>query len=417
MIKRIIIISILVIYTLLIFLPPVVHGYIYPNNGDDSGFHVEYFERLANGTDNSLQYLGQKIIGYPLNFISSLTNVEVITLFTWFNFIVLWLIGISYFIVLTKLINYKVGLVSIPIVMFITPSTLNLFDNGSIYDLITVGVMFPFFMYCLVKLYVSRKWIWSLPVVLFVGLLLIVHTMGVFGGKGAGNIIPNISDFFLIYVGYSMIILVIVICFHFLYNSKWMMTKELKGLLVASFVVIIALTILIFSGLIGWSMRLSTELAIILPLFISAVVGLLFLRNNKITVLVISLFAVVLAIPNIISYSGYNNAIKPLDKEAIAYVNSLDGKYYSCSPQVAPWIYGHYLNKTYKEGALPYIVRNEPMSPRTNPDAKDYWWDNGAMGYPRTYQKLAYYENEEIKKFDDNELEIYVVFKGVDNAE
>lgn len=409
--KKLIIFLVLFIFTLIIFLPPVIHGYIYPNGGDDSGFHIEYFERLANGADTSLQYLGQKIIGYPLNFISDFTHISIASLFMWFNFITLWLIGISYFVVLTLLINYKVGLLSIPMVLFITPSTLNLFDNGSIYDLITVGIVFPFLILSVVRFYTSHKLYWLIPLVVCAGLFFAVHTMGALGYKNEGNIIPTLSQFISIYIGYGLITLLLVVCFYFLYNNKWMITKEIKGLLICSTIVIVALVILIFTGLIGWSMRLSTDLSIILPLFIACVVGLLFISHNKITTTVIAVLVVVLAVPNIISYSQYNSAIKPIDKEVISYVNNLEGKYYSCSSEVAPWIYGLYLNKTYKEGALPCIIRNELMSSRTSPDAIDYWWNNGAMGYVRQTENRSFldYDLDKAVKFNDNDLVVYIV--------
>ncbi len=46
-------------------------------------------------------------------------------------------------------------------------------------------------------------------------------------------------------------------------------------------------------------------------------------------------------------------------------MNSLPGNYYSCSPEVAPWIYGRFLNKEHKDGARPYIARSQPMTDDT----------------------------------------------------
>jgi hypothetical protein len=92
---------------------------------------------------------------------------------------------------------------------------------------------------------------------------------------------------------------------------------------------------------------------------------------------------VVCSVPMVDVYFDYNSAVKPIDLKAIEYINSLDGEYFSCSPEVAPWIYGRYLNKTYKEGEFPYIDRNIPMTSKTNKNTKYYWFaDKKEPKYP-----------------------------------
>jgi len=64
----------------------------------------------------------------------------------------------------------------------------------------------------------------------------------------------------------------------------------------------------------------------------------------------------------------------PVDKQVIEYVNTLPGKYFSTSPEVAPWVYAIYLNKEYRKGVLPYISRSEIMTYKANPAVSYYWW-------------------------------------------
>jgi hypothetical protein len=410
--KFCIILIVLLIYTLIIFAPPIIHGYVYPNTGDDTGFHLNYFNKIQDGVSGSLQYWGQNIIGCPLVWVGNLTGTSLSFLFMWFNFIVLWMIGIVYFIVLAKLINYKVGLLAIPMVMFIIPSTLNLYDNGSIYDLMTVGIIFPILIFCNVKLWATKKWYWSIPLVVVVGLFMVVHTMGIIGGSSAYPTIPSFSQFLSIYTGYILPVLLVFALFYLICLNKWNISKEHKITLISLTVVIVALSFLVFTNLIGWSMRLASDLAIILPLLVVSLLGI-FIYHNKVLFSIIATMIVVLSIPLCSSYFQYNSAVKPLDKEVIEYVNTLDGEYFSCSPEVAPWIYGQFLNKKYKEGELPYIIRSQPMSPRTNADAKDFWrGKNGALGYPRPYEWLRNYSIKDAIVFVNDDLKILVITKG-----
>ena len=102
---------------------------------------------------------------------------------------------------------------------------------------------------------------------------------------------------------------------------------------------------------------------------------------------------------------GYHSAITQADKDAIAYVNTLSGDYYSCSPEISPWIYNQFLNKTYKEGALPYIQRNEPMSGGTIPDSPYYWYNEYYYKIP---EPMILQDLPNVKEFTDGQIIIEV---------
>jgi len=122
--------------------------------------------------------------------------------------------------------------------------------------------------------------------------------------------------------------------------------------------------------------------------------------NTKKTIWIVALIVVCLSIPVINSYSHYNSAVKSVDLEAIEYINSLNGDYFSCSSEIQPYIYQAFLNKTYSDGSLPYIKRSKPMTSQTIPDSVDYWWGN---------RTIPEYSLDKAKIFKKDEITIWVV--------
>lgn len=383
-----IVVAVLVAYSLIIFLPPLVHGYVYPNNGDDTAFHLRYFDTIASGNGGVAQYLGQKLVGYPLLWLSGLIGATIDSVFLWFNFIALWLVGIIAWFVVSKFVDWKAGLLVIPMVAFMTPSTLNLYDTGAVYDLITVGIVLPLVVYCFIKLWITKKWLWLLPLLVAVGFLISIHTMVLWEGMmlrnpNAENIVPTLPEFVGVFLGYT-VVLTLLLSIFWLFQAKGLqIRREAKILVICLSAIVVVMCVLVFTGFMGWSARVALDVAIVLPMLVACLVGMA-LKDMKLAYwLVVGVFVLIASFPVASAYVGYNSAVKSLDLEAIKYVNSLEGDYYSCSPEVAPWIYDRFIDKEYKEGALPHIVRSESMTPKTNPDSKYYWWFCNTAGYWR----------------------------------
>ncbi len=415
--QRNIVIVVLVVYTLIIFLPPLIYSYVYPNNGDDTAFHLRYFDAIKNGQNTTVQYLGQNIIGYPLVWVSNTTGVSIDALFLWFNFLMLWLVGIMAFVLITKFVDWKAGLLAIPMVIFMTPSTLNLYDTGAIYDLMTVGVILPMVLYCGVKLWTTKKWYWVFPLLITVALTVGVHTMVLWYGIRSATVerqIPTLSEFASIFLGFSIILLFFVAVFWCFQSKSVKIERQAKVLIICLVAIILLMCVLVFTGFVGWSLRIALDVSIVFPLLVACLLGVV-LKNNRgklawgLALGIVCLFVVVASLPITISYMHYNSAIKPLDMKAIEYMNSLSGEYYSCSPEVAPWVYERFLNKEYRVGASPHIARKEPMTSRTKPESCGYWWGHGAVGYWQA-SKVDYVKPDgEVVKFYDGTLEIEVV--------
>jgi len=174
-----------------------------------------------------------------------------------------------------------------------------------------------------------------------------------------------------------------------------------KVLLGAFGFVIVAMVIGAFTNLTAWATRFAIDLAIILAMFAGLLVGIVIkMVRSKAIVIMISIFILACSVPILAGYCQYNSAVKPVDLEAINYVNGLSGEYFSCSPEVSPVIYEQFLNKAYRKGEFPYIGRNQPMTSLTTPNTRDYWWGN---------KPIPNISLDGATKFSDGELVIYVV--------
>ena len=152
--KNILVSVCILVYSLIILLPPIVHGYIYPNMGDDFATHTGYlkYDNLFN-----LNYLGYAYVGYPLKLIESISGIEMVVLFFWFNYAVLILVGLVSYFVLTSLIDYKAGLLSLAIPFMCSMGLISQFDFGMIFDMINVGIILPLTIYFGIRWFQYRK--------------------------------------------------------------------------------------------------------------------------------------------------------------------------------------------------------------------------------------------------------------------
>jgi hypothetical protein len=105
---------------------------------------------------------------------------------------------------------------------------------------------------------------------------------------------------------------------------------------------------------------------------------------------------------NLPTWFDYNSAVRPADREAITYMNTLDIDEYNCSPQVAYWIYDRFVEAKYSVNASGLlIVRSLPMTPRSDPKNK---WYGGHGIYPDDGYAL-------LKTFKDGKVTVKVYEK------
>ena len=83
----------------------------------------------------------------------------------------------------------------------------------------------------------------------------------------------------------------------------------------------------------------------------------------------------IVAVPSLIAWFGFNSAMGESDTQAVEWLNEQEHSTYTCNECTAPWIYDRFVDKEYVEtvdAADFVIVRDEPMTPRCDPENRYY---------------------------------------------
>jgi hypothetical protein len=364
-----------------------------------------FFDELRDGTSYNLLYIGQYAVGYPIVWLNSWTGISIDTIFLWFNFLVLLFIGYAVFYVIGSIMDWWTGIVALLLVMFCIPSTFVMFNNGTIYDLATVGVLYPLLLLFVVKSVATRRWFWLSLAVIFTIICVGFHSVSVFYRSQdlVYETVPPFASLFLAFMGVLTTVFLVFCIISLVFNRhKIILERRQLTLVVLVVGTVIALGITAFTGVTYFSTRVALDLSMVMAMLSAVLFGIMVKYEKEKYVAGILVFVVVIgSVFGIGNYCNYNSAISKTDIQAINYVNELNGDYYSCSPEVAPWIYGRYLNKEYKEGELPFISRNTPMTFRTDPTGLYYWWSDNAT--------VPSYDLTSAAKFNSSDVTIYVV--------
>ncbi len=426
----------LVLFCVVVMLPPIIHGYVYPNVGDDTAENLLVFDILKAGETPSSQFiLSYKIVGYPIIYVSNLTGLSTDSLFLWFNYVALALIGITIYFVMSRLMTRRVGWLALVITLFCAQGILFQFYYGQIFNAINVGIILPLLLFFVVRYLRQGKPYQFVLALLLGGLFSSFHTSGIYlpffagfavivytaycslkrrhiqfsyvllgiglvvlpsvtflvlvpGAWGLGySAIHNIGHAMAVPVGsYLMGIVsptVLVLSAFLVVYLKDILNNifgEAKILAVLLCCMVVVLSVATFAKLSLDPFRQALDLATILALLVVVLVSALFWTSKNQVVMLVLLFAIGFGLwHNLPTWFDYNSAIRLADKEAIAYVNTLNRDSYNCSPEVAYWIYDRFTTSKYEEYpnnegwcAPILIVRDLPMTPRS--DSKNKWY-------------------------------------------
>ncbi|KKN79336.1 hypothetical protein LCGC14_0341180 [marine sediment metagenome] len=421
--NRILIILGLVVFSAVILLPPIIHGYVYPNIGDDTAAHMNLMDYIGifapeDIIGEQIRYGALYIIGYPLDFLSHIFNVDNDMLFLWFNFIALLGMGLTLFFIFKSLIGLYAGLLALVIPIFTSYSILQLFYSGVIFEIINLGIILPLAVYCTIKWLITKKKRFAFGAIGLSLLFAVFHSTGVYlpfmaiagifafivyklvnkqtisrrGLLGVGVVCIGITVVILLSpirinliqamavpsIGISGLALLQKSFFYYLSYYVLVILIVSGGLLIVKYKLILPyekLTVLIFSilgavmlpailfGLSPQPFRQGIDLAIFLSLLAVALLGIL-IRLDVYRMLTFALVGLAIsgAFFNINGWFGYNSALEKVDIEAIHYINSLSGESYSSSDNVDLWIYSRFIEKQYlPSGGDIVVVRNVPM--------------------------------------------------------
>lgn len=337
------VVIILVAFSAIVMLPPVLHGYIYPTIGDDAAVHLDTFQRLDQygygHTD--INYFGQIIVGYPLIWLP----FDITVSWLWFNYVALLFAALSFFYITTRLVDVRAGLVALVLPAFAFGGILFQWYSGTIFNIINMTIM----LWCVYhalrvmeKLSIAR----GFTLVLLAVLAYYFHHSGV----------------------YLIVMLPATVLAHLFLNR--MEHKYLAVLVVSA----AGLFIVSLTSLSPYPFRQHLDSMTMGGLAVSAAAGIILGEKKPVYSWIVAGLVVMVSISPVYHWlADYNSAVKPADVEAMNYVRALPGDYFSCSPDVAPWIYQQYTGKTYQVGQMPFISRGNPMTQRTLPESEWYW--------------------------------------------
>lgn len=154
--KKIIVVLSFICLLLICIIPSIMHGYIYPNESEDTANNITTITQMYQGVlpDAKFRFIGYAILGYPLYFISSLIHVNFPIVFSWFHSLMPLFIGITLYWIFNKLIGFTAGLMSLIIPIFVSSSTIYYIYFGNLYSLISITILYPLFFYFVVEWFV-----------------------------------------------------------------------------------------------------------------------------------------------------------------------------------------------------------------------------------------------------------------------
>ena len=412
--KKIITLILMAVYALIIFAPPIYHGYVYPNGGDDTALHLTI---IKSGDLFKQIYAGYIFVGYPLRWLNALTGISINWLFFWFNYLVLFMVGVTNSLVASKLAGWKAGLLGLFIPAFLTQGIMYQFDFGQVFNIINMGIIFPCLIYFAVKWYKDR---WTYYLYILVGLDLLMatfHSTGVY----LAPLILIVVMVNLLYqwaakkeiwlaVGNLAVLAPINLVLQYFTMNRFTADVMQMGLekgkelplwfigKILPVTVLIALGIALIVKRKKYSLQVKV-VGVIIGAFAIMLFGVIFFKLSFVpdrqlydVVTPIGLIAAILmgrlkakefplaAILVAVTVAGglpnwfaFHNAVKEPDKQAFAYLNSLKTGTFSVSSEVTPNIYWNYVKHGYVEEKGDYLVwRSYPQTACSDPESEAY---------------------------------------------
>ena len=380
---------ILLVLAVMLVLPPILHSYIYPNGGDDSGIHMNVIEQITptHPIPAVTDYAGEWIVGYPMILARDYLHIPLPVSFMWFTYLALVGAMLTIYFVTSKLFGQLTGLLTTILSVFVVGIILQQFLAGLIFNLINMSIVFLWFTYFLVTMIAKKKWTLLIPVGLTGALFMGFHASGRYI-TGIGGILKSLTSFTPVsdtdWKNYLLVavIMVFVSAVGFIFALREWNTNRRASL----FIIILSLACVGLT-IVGLPMLTISPVpvrqlqdAINLAVIISGSVSTLWLRKLEpqqavSAVIVVGVLGITMITPQWLVRDF--SSLKPADKQAIAYIKTLSDKTFYGNEYVAPWIYGHYIPQTYKPDTGIYIWRSVPMTMKTNPDNDTYWNPQG----------------------------------------
>jgi hypothetical protein len=422
----------LLVVSLVLILPPIIHQYPYPNLSDDTPRYLAGIERMIDGGSFYEDFGYQQVFRYTAPAFTGLIIKALHTDPYWtfyiFHYLALIAIAISVWFFCTKAFNKLSGYIGTVVVMLCTPSLMQFFLDGAIFNLINLLIFGLMGILALIYWLKTKRLYYAVVSMLLFFISVVYHSstgleiffgvvaflilyiiwnvlrkrilfkvmlyLAIFGVVGAilittlcteskmlidltstGNTViwPTSVTMFSFITQKSSILVILLASLALIYTVKQranISSQEKLGMgILGAIGAVVTATMFLKCGNPD---RSAQDLSIILAIIMSGVIGFALYNQRKrfkqkdkaIGVFIL----IVITLPVLIHYYGYNSAVTKIDQQAIEFVNTLEGDTYSGSTQLEDSIYGLFINKAYVNDGDYIIYRSKPMSGKTNPD-------------------------------------------------
>ena len=445
----------LLLFCVVVVTPPLLYGYIYPNGSDDTAAaYLSTIDSIKNGQPlKEFFIVSHAVVDYPIAMTSNITGWSVDTIFLWFVYGMLALSGIVIYFVMSRLVNRKAGWLALLLSVFCAQGLLFQFHWGQTFNFINIGIILPILLYFVVK-YLTQGKAYQLAIALLLGILFgSFHMTGVYLPATAGFLVVAyvlyclvkrkrleirplllgisivlLSTFVFLKSGMAMVkatpsiateqmgsglgipissylmnfvspTILMALVFLALYYKEALrsLTVEAKVVCVVLGGLVIVLAVPAFTGFSIDSFRQGLDLATVMALLVAVSVASLAWsgKNSKVALVLLLMvgFGLFRSLP---VWFSNTNAIQQVDKEAIAYINTLDYDSFGCSAEVAPLVYGRFLTANYEKGdGTPILIdRNVPMTPKS--DSRTKWYLGHGVEPDDNYELLRTFDKDGI---------------------
>lgn len=430
-------IAIILAICLILILPVVAYQYPYPNHSDDTPRHLQVIERVVDGQgysdlwDIRNAYAGPAFVGIIIKAL----HTDPYWSFYVFHYLVLVGMVLSLWYFSFKVFNRAAANLALPFVVLCTPPFLQQFYNGVIFNMVNLFIFGLMAILALVYWLKTRRPYYAVVSILLLAIAVVFHSatglylvvgigfflgcytllnakkrawgevkrlviyggiLGavcgalaltfspelsqlvgqVYNGVTTGATAPairliSIPDFILLYSN-LVILSAFVISIIYIWRRKIQISVGM-GIL-ASLIFVLGLSVFVFKVI--EPERGAHDLAMVISLAGAGALGVALQRVKRFKKQYYAVLFVViigLSLPMVTFWNGYRSAVRPVDQQAIAYMETLQGDNYSVSTQIQPSIYSLFLQgKSYTAAGGDYIIyRSSPMSGETDPS--DGW--------------------------------------------
>lgn len=164
----------------LVFVPPIVHGYWWPSQGDDTADHLAVLDASSIGTIKTSvvfhRYIGQTIAGWGAA-LFRMVGVSATSFFLWFNFVALYLILAALYLFGRQIVGRLSGVIAVLFVGFTAPGLMVFFGSGTIFNIINLYLLGLLGVLCMVRWLVTDGWHWALVGLGVLAVCMVFHTV------------------------------------------------------------------------------------------------------------------------------------------------------------------------------------------------------------------------------------------------